>query len=90
MTVSFIKDRELSDFVATMMKALPVYGPVAKRSRFAFERLVGPIPEAGLTHAALVLRDLGRARIDVKGTSAGPRACAGPGRCVVSAHLSSA
>ena len=39
MTASFIKSRDLSAFLTAMIEAAPVYGPVAKRSRFAFERL---------------------------------------------------
>jgi sulfhydrogenase subunit beta (sulfur reductase) len=42
MTVLFINDKGFPDFVTGMMKAVPVYGPVAKRSRFAFERLEAP------------------------------------------------
>ena len=42
MTVSFITDKAFHDFVAAIVKAMPVYGPVAKRSRFAFDRLETP------------------------------------------------
>ncbi len=40
MTALFIKDKEFHDFVAALVGATPVYAPVAKRSLFAFERLV--------------------------------------------------
>jgi sulfhydrogenase subunit beta (sulfur reductase) len=39
MSVTFINDKDFHDFVWSLIGALPVYGPVAKRSRFAFERL---------------------------------------------------
>lgn len=39
MTASFIRTNDFASFVTAMIEAGPVYGPVAKRSRFAFERL---------------------------------------------------
>ena len=39
MSVKFINDKDFRDFVGALIGALPVYGPVAKRSRFVFERL---------------------------------------------------
>lgn len=39
MTASFIRSDDFAAFVTAMIEAGPVYGPVAKRSRFAFERL---------------------------------------------------
>jgi sulfhydrogenase subunit beta (sulfur reductase) len=42
MTIAFIKEEELKKFVAAMIKATPVYGPVARRTCFAFERLERP------------------------------------------------
>jgi ferredoxin len=42
MTASFIKSDDFAAFVTAMIEAGPVYGPVAKRSRFAFERLETP------------------------------------------------
>ncbi len=39
MKASFIIVKDFQDFVATMIRAVPTYGPVAKRSRFAFARL---------------------------------------------------
>jgi formate hydrogenlyase subunit 6/NADH:ubiquinone oxidoreductase subunit I len=42
MTASFVKSGDFSAFVTAMIKAGPVYGPVAKRSRFVFERLEAP------------------------------------------------
>jgi sulfhydrogenase subunit beta (sulfur reductase) len=42
MTASFISSDDFAAFVAAMIAAGPVYGPVAKRSRFAFERLESP------------------------------------------------
>ncbi len=42
MSSMFIKDDDFSAFVTTMIEAGPVYGPVAKRSRFIFERLESP------------------------------------------------
>lgn len=39
MTASFIRHDDFPAFVSAMIEAGPVYGPVAKRSRFAFERL---------------------------------------------------
>jgi sulfhydrogenase subunit beta (sulfur reductase) len=39
MKASFITDKNFQDFVATMIRAVPTYGPVAKRTRFAFARL---------------------------------------------------
>ena len=39
MSVNFINEKDFHDFVAALIGALPVYGPVAKRSRFVFERL---------------------------------------------------
>jgi formate hydrogenlyase subunit 6/NADH:ubiquinone oxidoreductase subunit I len=42
MTASFIRSNDFAAFVAAMIEAGPVYGPVAKRSRFAFERLEEP------------------------------------------------
>ena len=42
MTASFIKSGDFAAFVTAMIEAGPVYGPVAKRSRFAFERLETP------------------------------------------------
>jgi sulfhydrogenase subunit beta (sulfur reductase) len=42
MTASFIRSEDFPAFVAAMIGAGPVYGPVAKRSRFVFERLEAP------------------------------------------------
>ena len=42
MTASFIRTNDFASFVTAMIEAGPVYGPVAKRSRFAFERLETP------------------------------------------------
>ncbi len=42
MTASFIKSSDFTAFVASMIESAPVYGPVAKRSRFAFARLDTP------------------------------------------------
>lgn len=42
MTASFIRSDDFPAFVAAMIEAGPVYGPVAKRSRFAFARLETP------------------------------------------------
>ena len=42
MTASFIKNNDFAAFVTAMIEAGPVYGPVAKRSRFVFERLETP------------------------------------------------
>jgi len=42
MTASFIRHDDFPAFVSAMIEAGPVYGPVAKRSRFAFERLEAP------------------------------------------------
>jgi formate hydrogenlyase subunit 6/NADH:ubiquinone oxidoreductase subunit I len=42
MTVSFIRNEDFPAFVTALIEVRPVYGPVAKRSRFAFERLEGP------------------------------------------------
>jgi ferredoxin len=42
MTASFIRSDDFPAFVTAMIEAGPVYGPVAKRSRFAFERLETP------------------------------------------------
>ena len=42
MTASFIRSDDFVAFVTAMIEAGPVYGPVAKRSRFAFERLETP------------------------------------------------
>jgi len=42
MTASFIRSNDFAAFVTAMIEAGPVYGPVAKRSRFAFERLETP------------------------------------------------
>jgi sulfhydrogenase subunit beta (sulfur reductase) len=42
MTASFIKNGDFSAFVTAMIEAGPVYGPVAKRSRFIFDRLETP------------------------------------------------
>jgi ferredoxin len=42
MTVSYIKTADFPAFVSAMIEAGPVYGPVAKRSRFVFERLESP------------------------------------------------
>jgi formate hydrogenlyase subunit 6/NADH:ubiquinone oxidoreductase subunit I len=39
MSASFINDRDFHDFLTAMLRAVPVYGPVAKRSGFVFERL---------------------------------------------------
>jgi sulfhydrogenase subunit beta (sulfur reductase) len=39
MTVNFINDKDFQGFVGALLGAVPVYGPVAKRSRFVFERL---------------------------------------------------
>ncbi len=38
MTALFIRSDDFPAFVTAMIEAGPVYGPVAKRSRFAFER----------------------------------------------------
>ena len=42
MTASFIRSDDFPAFVTALIEAGPVYGPVAKRSRFAFERLETP------------------------------------------------
>jgi len=42
MTVSFIRSEDFPAFLAALIEVRPVYGPVAKRSRFAFERLEAP------------------------------------------------
>jgi sulfhydrogenase subunit beta (sulfur reductase) len=42
MSVSFIRDGDFSAFVAALIAAGPVYGPVAKRSKFVFDRLEAP------------------------------------------------
>jgi len=42
MTASFIRSDDFAGFVAALIEAGPVYGPVARRSRFAFERLETP------------------------------------------------
>ncbi len=42
MTVSFLRGDDFPAFVAALIASRPVYGPVAKRSRFAFERLETP------------------------------------------------
>jgi ferredoxin len=42
MTTSFIRSDDFTAFVAAMIEARPVYGPVAKRSRFVFARLEAP------------------------------------------------
>jgi ferredoxin len=42
MTISFLGDDGFPAFVAALIASRPVYGPVAKRSRFAFERLETP------------------------------------------------
>ena len=42
MTASFIRSDDFDAFVTAMIEAGPVYGPVAKRSRFAFARLEAP------------------------------------------------
>ena len=42
MSVSFIKDEAFDAFVAALIAAGPVYGPVAKRSKFVFDRLGEP------------------------------------------------
>ena len=42
MTVSFIRSDDFPAFVTALIEAGPVYGPVAKRSRFVFERLETP------------------------------------------------
>jgi sulfhydrogenase subunit beta (sulfur reductase) len=42
MTALFMKSGDFTAFVAAMIESAPVYGPVAKRSRFAFERLETP------------------------------------------------
>ena len=42
MTASFIRSDDFAAFVTAMIEAGPVYGPVAKRSRFVFERLETP------------------------------------------------
>lgn len=42
MSVSFIRDQDLRAWVAAMLDSAPVYGPVARRSHFAFARLCTP------------------------------------------------
>ena len=42
MTDSFIRNEDFPAFVAALIDVRPVYGPVAKRSRYAFERLEAP------------------------------------------------
>jgi len=42
MTASFMRSDDFPAFVTAMIEAGPVYGPVAKRSRFVFERLETP------------------------------------------------
>jgi hypothetical protein len=42
MTASFIRSDDFPAFVTALIEAGPVYGPVAKRSRFVFERLETP------------------------------------------------
>ncbi len=42
MSTTFISDSGFRDFVRALIGILPVYGPVAKRSRFVFERLESP------------------------------------------------
>jgi len=42
MSVSFISDKAFDSFVGALIAAGPVYGPVAKRARFVFDRLESP------------------------------------------------
>jgi formate hydrogenlyase subunit 6/NADH:ubiquinone oxidoreductase subunit I len=42
MSVSFIKEEAFDPFVAALIAAGPVYGPVAKRLKFVFDRLSEP------------------------------------------------
>jgi len=42
MSVSFIIDNDFKGFVTALIKSKPVYGPVAKRSKFVFGRLETP------------------------------------------------
>lgn len=42
MAESFIRNEDFAVFVGALIEALPVYAPVAKRSRFVFERLEAP------------------------------------------------
>ncbi|MFA5138488.1 MAG: 4Fe-4S dicluster domain-containing protein [Elusimicrobiota bacterium] len=42
MSDSFLKESDFKDFVAGMMRSKPVYGPVAKRSKFVFAELKSP------------------------------------------------
>ena len=42
MTASFIRSDDFAAFVTALIEAGPVHGPVAKRSRFVFERLESP------------------------------------------------
>jgi sulfhydrogenase subunit beta (sulfur reductase) len=42
MSVSFIRDGDFSAFVASLIAGQPVYGPVAKRTRFVFGQLASP------------------------------------------------
>jgi len=42
MTASFIRSDDFAAFVTAMIEAGPVYGPMAKRSRFVFGRLEAP------------------------------------------------
>ncbi|MFA6092774.1 MAG: 4Fe-4S dicluster domain-containing protein [Elusimicrobiota bacterium] len=39
MSVSYIKENDFKGFVDSLIKAKPVYGPTAKRSKFVFDRL---------------------------------------------------
>jgi formate hydrogenlyase subunit 6/NADH:ubiquinone oxidoreductase subunit I len=42
MSVSFIRDEQFEAFVAALVAAGPVYGPVARRAKFVFGRLESP------------------------------------------------
>jgi sulfhydrogenase subunit beta (sulfur reductase) len=54
MTALFIKQGDFTEFVSGMIESAPVYAPVAKRSRFAFERLESPA-ELRLDYDATIL-----------------------------------
>ena len=54
MTASFIRSDDFTAFVAAMIEGVPVYAPVAKRSRFVFDRLETP-GELRLDHDVTIL-----------------------------------
>lgn len=54
MSVSFITDADFDGFVAALIAAGPVYGPVARRAKFVFARLEAP-RELRLDHDVTIL-----------------------------------